>query len=143
MSSSTVISMDTLALIIMGWSQCMEAMTLDIRMTEGSRSLSFILAYDLCISNSFFMKSEEHLITFKSGTNKRQINFFLLKKSEHLYCKNCKVNPGAPILTQHWLLTLGIMIKRWKRQRMSKCDTRIRWWKLNGAATKDFEKKLS
>lgn len=89
------------------------------------------------------MKSEEHLITFKSGANKRQINFFLMKKNEHLYCKNCKVNP-RDILTQHRLLTLGIMIKRWKRQRMlSKGETRIRWWKLNGAPTKDFEKKLS
>lgn len=62
--------------------------------------LELVLAYDLCISNTFFMKSEEHLITFKSGAIERQINFFSIKKSEHLFCKNCKVDPVEPILTQ-------------------------------------------
>lgn len=63
--------------------------------------LEFALAYDLCISNAFFMKSEEHLLTFKSGENRSQIDFFLMKKNENLFCKNFKVILADSISTQN------------------------------------------
>ena len=39
--------------------------------------IDFVVAYDLIVTNNFFRKRDEHLITFKSGPNMSQIVFFL------------------------------------------------------------------
>ena len=46
----------------------------------GDTILDFVLAFELVIANTCFKKREEHLITYKSGTSRRQINFFLVRK---------------------------------------------------------------
>ena len=42
--------------------------------------LDFAVAYDLIIANTYFKKRYEHLITFKTRSNKSQIDFFLTRK---------------------------------------------------------------
>ena len=42
--------------------------------------LDFAVAYDLIIANTYFKKRDEHLITFKSGSNKNHIDFFFNQK---------------------------------------------------------------
>ena len=43
---------------------------------EGQSIIDFCMAYDLKIVNTCFKKREEHLITYKSGANRSQIDFF-------------------------------------------------------------------
>lgn len=71
------------------------------RTETGTSILKFALKYNLCISNAYFEKKEEHLFTFESEGNKSQIDFFILKKNDRLFCKNYKVIPGESIATQH------------------------------------------
>ena len=39
--------------------------------------LDFAVAFDLMIVNSLFKKKVDHLVTFRSGNSKTQIDFFL------------------------------------------------------------------
>jgi len=48
-----------------------------VRNSVGVSSLDFAVAYDLSIVNSYFRKREEHLVTFKSGSARMQIDHFL------------------------------------------------------------------
>ena len=47
-----------------------------VRNSGGVSVLDFAVAYDLAIVNSFFRKREEHLVTFRSGSVRTQIDFF-------------------------------------------------------------------
>ena len=50
------------------------------RNDEGESILDFAMAYDFVLVNTCFKKRLEHLITYKSGTHKSQIDFSLLVK---------------------------------------------------------------
>nr|GEX39266.1 hypothetical protein [Tanacetum cinerariifolium] len=47
---------------------------------EGRTILEFATAHDLVVANSFFKKSDAHLITFQSGGHNTQINYLLVRK---------------------------------------------------------------
>ena len=59
--------------------------------------LGFTMAYDLIIANTYFKKRDEHLITFKSGSNKSQIDFFLTRNMDKITYKDCKVIIGESL----------------------------------------------
>ena len=67
----------------------------------GDTNLDFVLAFDFVTSNIYFKKRDEHLITYKSGTSRSQIDFFLIRKHDRLDYKDCKVIPGESLTTQH------------------------------------------
>ena len=46
-----------------------------------------------------YKKREEHLITFKSGLVKSQIDYFLVRKVDCLKCNDCKVIPGENLVS--------------------------------------------
>ena len=50
----------------------------------GDTILDFALAFDLIIANTCFKKREEHLITYKCGTSRSRIDFFLVRKHDRL-----------------------------------------------------------
>ena len=54
---------------------------------EGQSVIDFCMANDLKIVNTCFKKQEEHLITYKSGANRSQIDFFLVRNSNRRICK--------------------------------------------------------
>jgi len=56
--------------------------------------LDFTVACDLTIVNSLFKKKENHLITFRSGNLKSQIDYFLIRKNHRNMCEDCKVLPS-------------------------------------------------
>jgi len=49
------------------------------RNNGGVSILDFTVAYELLMVNSYFKKKEEHLITFKSGNTRTQIDYFLIR----------------------------------------------------------------
>ena len=77
----------------------------------GESILDFALAYDLVVANTWYKKSEEHLITFKSGANRSQIDYFLVRKGDRQLCKDCKVIPGESLTSQHRILVLDMRLK--------------------------------
>ena len=48
------------------------------RNSGGVAILNFAVAFDLSIINSLFKKRESHLVTFRSGSSKTQIDYFLV-----------------------------------------------------------------
>ncbi|XP_061359419.1 uncharacterized protein LOC133303515 [Gastrolobium bilobum] len=61
------------------------------RNETGEDILNVALAYDLMLVNTFFQKRESHLITFHSGHNRSQIDFFLARREDRTSCVECKV----------------------------------------------------
>ena len=56
------------------------------------------------------MKGDEHLITFKSVSNRSQIDYLLGRSTYHMFCKNCEVILGESVAIQHRLLVLNVRI---------------------------------
>jgi hypothetical protein len=53
-----------------------------IRNQEREDVLSFALAYDMIVANTFFKKRESHLVTFSSGHHSSQIDFILSRREK-------------------------------------------------------------
>ncbi len=104
------------------------------RNTDGERLLEFAVGSDCVISNSFFRKKTEHLITFESGNNRSQIDYILIKKKNWKLVKNTKVIPGEECLLQHRLLVCDLKLHV-PKLREQKFVPRIRCWKLKEPAT--------
>jgi len=69
------------------------------RNNGGVSVLGFAVAYELLVVNSYFKKNKDHLVTFKSGPNKRQIDYFLIRVANRRLCKDCKVIPSEYLLS--------------------------------------------
>ncbi|XP_058216771.1 uncharacterized protein LOC131327642 [Rhododendron vialii] len=93
----------------------------------GRRILDFAVAFDLIVGNTLYRKREEHLITFESGPNKSQIDYFLARGADRLTCKDCKVIPGECLVAQHRLLVLDISLKGNIRKRKETRCPRTKW----------------
>ena len=78
------------------------------RNETGKSILNFALASDLVMANTMYKKREEHLITFKNGSVKSQIDYFLVRKMDYLKCNDCKVIPGESLTSQHRILVLDL-----------------------------------
>ena len=63
----------------------------------GDTILDFVLAFELVIANTCFKKREEHLITYKNGTSRSWIEFFLVIKHDRLDFKDCRVISGESL----------------------------------------------
>jgi len=99
-----------------GMRQLTEVLALG-RDNGGVSVLEFAVAYDLLVVNSLF-KKEDHLVTFKSGSRKTQIDYFLTRADSRRYCKDCKVIPSEYLGTQHRLLVLDMKFKcsKWNKR---------------------------
>ena len=89
--------------------------------------------------NSFFKKNEDHLVTFKSGAVKTQIDYFLTRADHRRLCKDCKVIPSKYLGTQHRLLVLDVELNcsKWKKKIVR--EPKVKWWNL----TKENAMKLA
>ena len=70
----------------------------------------FVLGYELLVVNSYYKKKEDHLVTFKSGSLRTQIDYFLMKADSQRSCKDCKVIPSEYLRTQQRLLVLDLSL---------------------------------
>jgi len=101
--------------------------------------LDFMVAYELLVVNSYFKKKEDHLVTFKSGSIKTQIDYFLIRANNRRLCKDCKVIPSEYLGTQHRLLLLDVELNwsKWKKRIVR--EPKVKWWNL----TKENAMKLA
>ena len=86
------------------------------RNSGGVAILDFALAFDLMIVNSVFKKKENHLVTFRSGSSKTQIDCFLIRANHRRMCKDSKVIPSELLGTQHRLLVMDSKINQLIKQ---------------------------
>ncbi|KAL4179978.1 hypothetical protein AMTRI_Chr13g89890 [Amborella trichopoda] len=74
--------------------------------------MDFTMAYDLAITNIYFKKRDEHLITYKRRSHKSQINFFLFKKVNRPSCKDYKEILREILTTQHSLVNYVVEFRK-------------------------------
>jgi len=98
-----------------------------VRNSGGVTLLDFATAFDLTIGNSLFKKREEHLVTFRSGSCRTQIDYCLIRANHRSLCRDCKVIPSEFLGTQHRLLVIDMVIKGFRVKRRSGGVVRVRW----------------
>ena len=84
------------------------------------------------IVNSYFKIREEHLVTFKSGSARTQINYFLVRANSRRWCRDCKVLPSECLTMQHRLLVLDMEIRGAIRKQRKVGVYKVKWWNLKG-----------
>jgi len=113
-----------------------------VRNSAGVSILDFAVAYDLSIVNSLFRKREEHLVTFKSGTARMQIDNFLMRANSRRRCRDCKVLPGECLMMQHKLLVLDVEIRGAIRRKRKIGAYKVKWWNLKGENAMKLSEKI-
>ena len=106
-----------------------------VRNEEGERLLECCESLDLALTNTFFTKKREHLITYKSGDHQTQIDYILIRRRELQKVKNCGVTPGEAAVPQHRLLSVRMRLAREERRKKTHTQKRIKTWKLKDPGT--------
>ncbi|GJS91806.1 retrovirus-related pol polyprotein LINE-1, partial [Tanacetum coccineum] len=113
------------------------------RNEEGCTILEFATAHDLVVANSFFKKSDAHLITFQSGGHNTQIDYLLVRRGDLKACKDCRAFPGEACSSQHRLIIVDVLLERLRHRREETGRPRILWKNLNGEAVETFRAIVS
>ena len=125
-----------------GYDTAHEGFGYEERNYGGVSVLDFAVTYDLLVANSFFKKKDDHLVTFRSGLSKSQIDFFLIRTSSSVY-KDCKVLPSECLGSQHRLLVLDVELKGSIRKRRYAGEPRIKWWNLTRENALELTRRIS
>ena len=104
--------------------------------TEGERVMEFAIANDLVVVNSYFVKKDNHLITYQSGGCSSQVDYILFKKRDFKLVKDVKVIPGEECAAQHRILVCDLKVMFSKPTKQSFVPRR-QVWKLKEPASKD------
>ena len=110
------------------------------RTREGENILESTESLDLTLVNTFFNKKEEPLITYKSGGNSSQIDFFMTRRVDLKEMRDCKVIPGEEVVSQHRLLCAVLRTKEAKLRRNR--EKRIQIWTMKGEKVMEYRDKV-
>ena len=99
-------------------------------------------ASDMVLINTFFQKKEEHLVSYKNGNNKLQIDYIMVRKLEQKFVRDCKVIPGAAVVPQHRMV-VAVIRARDEETRKRVVHSRIKMWKLKGDNIKEYQEKVA
>ena len=108
------------------------------RNEEGNRVVEFANTFDLVIANTWFTKTRNQLITFKSGNSESQIDYILTNRRHLKDILNCKTIPGEAVVSQHRLVVMDLRTRtKKKRQYRRENEVKIKWWRLKDQAVAD------
>ena len=111
------ISRYSLIQLIELFKECMEEKTKEQRKGNIWESMESL---DLALVNTFFIKNEDHLVTYKSAGNSSQIDFIKSRRADLKEMRECKVIPGEQIVSQHRLLCAVLRTKEAKHRRRTR-----------------------
>jgi len=112
------------------------------RSSGGVPILDFAVAYEIVMVNSYFKKKEEHLITFKTGNTRTQIDYFLMRANGRRLCRDCKVIPIECLKTQHRLLVVNVEMRSAVRRKSHVGVYKIKWWNLTSENVTKLSEKI-
>ena len=113
-----------------------------MRNSGGVSLLDFAVAYELSIFNSYSRKRDEPLVTFKSGSARTQIDYFLIRASSRRWCRDCKVLPSVCLATQHRLLVMDVEIRGAVKRKRKIGVFKVKWWNLEGENAFKLSEKI-
>ena len=101
------------------------------RNDEGDRVVEFANTFDLVIANTWFTKTRNQLITFKSANSESQIDYILTNRRHLKYVINCNTIPGEAVVSQHRLVVMDLRTRtQTKRQYQRVNEVKTKWWRL-------------
>lgn len=89
--------------------------------------MEFSSVFDLTTDNTWFRKTDDHLMTYKSGVTYSKINFFLIHKFDWKICLDCNVISGKSLTIQHRVLVMDVRINRKAKRRSHMGVPHIKW----------------
>lgn len=109
---------------------------------RGKFILEFSLALHLTIANVWFRKTNEHLITYKSGVICSTINFFLIRNSNRKICLDYRVISRESLIIQHRVLVMDVRIDGRAKRRSHTGASQFKWWHFKGEKQWIFQHKI-
>ena len=107
---------------------------------DGTRILDLCIAVNLAITNTYFMKPDSHLVTYRSGNSCTQVDYNLTRRSDLKQVQNVKVNRNEGCVTQHELVVCEINL-RTQIRKQHKHPPKRRIWKLRKPDVQEKYKK--
>ena len=95
----------------------------------GDNSVAFAMSNNMRVVNTYLEKAERHKITYKSGAAESQIGYILCRSSDKGNVKDCKVNLGESVTSQHRPLVCTLISNKATERKPSRVS-RTKWWKL-------------
>ena len=105
--------------------------------------VDFAKRMGMTVVNSCFTKKEEHRVAYKSGGRFTQVDYILWQRGRLKETGDCKVVAGENVAKQH-LVVIRMDIKKKKKGKVVKGESKVRWWKLemNDCSTKFKEEVM-
>ena len=63
--------------------------------------VDFAKSLDLAILNTYYMKKEDHKITYKSEGRNTQVDYIMYRRGDFREVGDCKVIVGESVVCQH------------------------------------------
>ena len=105
---------------------------------EGDRVVEFANTFDMVIANTWFTKTRNQLITFKSGNRESQIDYILTNRRHLTDIINCKTIPGEDVVSQHRMVLMDLRTRtKKKRKYRRENEVKFKWWILKDQAVAD------
>ena len=89
--------------------------------------MEFDNTLDLVIANTWFTKTRNKLITFKSDNSESHIHYILTNRRHLRDITNCKTIPGEAVVSQHRLVVMDLRTStKKKRQYQRENEVKIK-----------------
>ena len=99
----------------------------DSRNADGIRILHLCAAANLAITNTYFIKLDSHLVTYRFGNSCTQVDYILTRRSNLKQIQNVKVIGDEKCVTQHKLLACEINLRTLIRKQHKPPPKRCVW----------------
>ena len=99
------------------------------RNKEGSMVVDFRKRMALAFVNTYFMKKDEHRVTYKSGGKSTQIDYVMCRRRNLKEMCDYKVIVNECVAKQHHMVVCKMVLKV-KKKKAEKIKPKMRWWKL-------------
>ncbi|KAK3510026.1 hypothetical protein QTP70_026005 [Hemibagrus guttatus] len=112
------------------------------RNLEGQMVVDFAKRMDMAVVNTYFQKTEEHRVTYKSGGRRTQVDYLLCRRGNLKEISDCKVVVGESVARQHRMVVCRMTLMVCKKKR-SNIEKKTKWWKLKKEeCCEEFRQKL-
>ena len=82
------------------------------------------------------------MVTFRSGSARTQIDYFLMRANSKRWCRDCKVLPSECLTMQHRLLMLDVDIRGAIRRKRKAGEYKVKWSNLSGENARKLSEKI-
>ncbi|KAK3536314.1 hypothetical protein QTP86_002939 [Hemibagrus guttatus] len=113
------------------------------RNLEGHMVVDFAKRMDMGVVNTYFLKREEHRVTYKSGGRRTQVDYILCRRDNLKEISDCKVVVGESVARQHRMVVCRMTLMVCKTKKRSEIEKKTKWWKLKKEeCCEEFRQKL-